>query len=458
MGDVQDERRVLLPPFTRAFLHLAAANVLSNLMVPLAGLVDSAFLGHLAEIHYLGGVALATVLFNYLYWSFGFLRMGMTGLVAQALGREEPEELWLLLGRSGAMALAIGLGILLLQGPIQALGFGLLNGTAEVQAAGVAFFQGRIWGAPAVLLNFVVLGWLLGQGRGRPVLLLAAVANGANVLLDYGFVVRLGWASYGAGLATALSQMLALGVGAIVVWRAWQGQTPPHVSLVEGGLGAVVQRLWHGPALRGLLVLNRDILIRTFALVTAFSLFTNFSSALGETVLAANALLLQVISLAAYFIDGLAFATETFAGRLAGAGQRGQLRQLLGLGGGLSLALGLGFSLMLIGFPGLFAPLTNHGPVQAQVAQSSVWLLPILGVGSLAYLLDGYFLGLAAGRVLRNAAVLSTGVFFLPVAVWAWWVESGLLLWVALSLLMVGRVVTLAWALRDSPRPVKGLP
>ena len=428
--------RPFWPSFTPQFLRLSVANILSNLMVPLASLVDTAFLGHLSEIHHLGGVALATILFNYLYWSFGFLRMGTTGLTAQAVGRQDEAGIWLLLGRSGATALAIGLGILLLQWPIRELGFGLLSATAGVEASGVAFYGGRIWGAPAVLLNFVLLGWCLGQGQGRRVLVLAAIANGANILLDYIFVVRFGWASFGAGIATALSQYLTLAVGLGFILQQWRRQQ-------NHAWQAIQQQLWHWPALKSLFALNRDILIRTFALVTAFSLFTNFSSGFGETVLAANTLLLQVISVAAYFIDGFAYTTETLAGQFAADPTPQRQRQLLQLGLGLSLFCGLGFGLLFRGIPRLFELLTHHQPVLETVAQYSIWLLPVLSIGSMAYLLDGYFLGLTAGTVLRNASLISTGLFFLPLGITAVHQNSPTLLWLAMSSLMVGRVLTL---------------
>ncbi len=428
--------RKIWPSFTTQFLKLSAANVLSNLMVPLASLVDTAFLGHLSEIHYLGGVALATILFNYLYWSFGFLRMGTTGLTAQAVGRGEAEDLWLLLWRSGGIAIALSTAILLLQWPIRELGFALLNATATVQASGIAFFQGRIWGAPAVLLNFVLLGWFLGQGQGRRVLVLAAIANGGNILLDYVFVVRFGWASFGAGLATALSQYLALVVGLGFVIQQWRSQQDQSWQALQG-------KLWHWPDLRALFALNRDILIRTFALVTAFSLFTNFSSGFGETVLAANTLLLQVISLAAYFIDGFAFTAETFAGQFAADPTPQRRQQLLQLGLGLSLFCGLGFGLLFLAMPRLFELLTHHQSVLDTVGQYSIWLLPVLGIGSIAYLLDGYFLGLTAGPILRNASLISTGVFFLPLGIAAVQQNSPTLLWLAMSSLMLGRTLTL---------------
>lgn len=448
--------KILWPSFTPQFLKLSAANILSNLMVPFASLVDTAFLGHLSEIHYLGGVALATILFNYLYWSFGFLRMGTTGLTAQAVGREESGEIWLLLGRSGLMAVAIAAVILLLQWPIRELGFSLLNATATIQASGIAFYQGRIWGAPAVLLNFVLLGWFLGQGQGRRVLVLAAIANGGNILLDYAFVINFGWASFGAGLATALSQYLALIMGLGFVLQQWRARRPAQVHIQGSAQGSAqshvpetkfTPKLWHWPALKALFALNRDILIRTFALVTAFSLFTNLSSGFGETVLAANTLLLQVISLAAYFIDGFAFSTETFAGNFAVDPTPQRQKQLLGLGLGLSLICGLGFSLLFYSMPGLFQLLTHHQSVLDRVAQSRLWLFPVLGVGSIAYLLDGYFLGLTAGPVLRNASLMSTGLFFMPLAIAAVTHHNPTMLWFALSSLMVGRALTLGTVL-----------
>jgi MATE family multidrug resistance protein len=426
--------------FLPSFLKLAAANIISNLMVPLAGLIDTAFLGHLADIRYLAGVALATVIFNVVYWSFGFLRMGTTGLTAQARGREDRTELWLILLRGGLVAIAFGLLILLLQVPIRNLGFALLSAEPEVKAAGYDFFNGRIWGAPAVLTNLVLMGWFLGREKGRWVILLSLIGNGSNVVLDYLFIRQFGWASAGAGYATALSQYLMATAGLGLILR-------------EGGLTpvrAVLPKVWNPTALRGLFLLNRDILIRTFSLILSFALFTNFSSAMGTQTLAANTLLLQVVTLSAYFIDGLAFATESFAGRFYGSGEQHQLRQLLWIGGGTSIALGLSFSLAFVLLPQiLFGLLTSHGEVIDQVQQYVGWLVPVLGMGAIAYMLDGYFLGLTAGKVLRNSTVLAAAIGFLPLALVAQAVGSPHLLWLALVGLMTARAATLGWALKS---------
>lgn len=423
--------------FLIRFIRLSTVNILSNLMVPLAGLVDVAFLGHLPELYNLAGVALATVLFNYLYWSFGFLRMATTGTTAQAVGRQDQDEVILIGLRNAAMAIAIGLILVLFQNPIRTLGFAILSAEPEVKLAGQAYYTALIWAAPATLLNFVLLGWLLGREQGYKVLLLSLISNGSNVVLNYWFIVRLGWESTGAGLATGLSQCLMMVVGLGIISRelAWRQ------------VRSLLPQFWEQEAFRHAFLLNSDILIRTFALVSTFSLFTTISSGLSTLFLATNTLLLQVISFAAYFIDGIAFATESFAGQFFGQGDRHQLRTLLQWAGSISFALGLLFAIACTVFAEpLFGLLTSHRDVLNAVQEFVVWLFPVLGFGAIAYMLDGYFLGLTAGRTLRNAALLSTGLGFLPLAYLAWRNQHEQLLWGALSVFMATRSLTLGLA------------
>ncbi|MGF1537491.1 MAG: MATE family efflux transporter [Elainellaceae cyanobacterium] len=427
------------------FLRLSLFNILSNLMVPIAGLVDTAFLGHLDDIRYLAGVAIATVIFNYLYWSFGFLRMSTTGLVAQASGRGDTRAVFIIGLRHGAIALALGLGLVLLQVPLREIGFWLLRAEPDIQQAGVVFYNARIWGAPATLINFVLIGWFLGREAGRQVLLLSIVGNATNVLLDYLMIYRLGWGSGGAGLATAASQyvMLAVGLGLLL----------PH----RRSLRSPWSELWDGAALRRVFQLNGNILLRTFALLTAFGLFTNLSAAFGKNILAANTLMLQVLTLSAYFVDGLAFATESLVGGLMGqttAGdqprvsdkpRRPQFLTLLYGAGGISLAVGLVFAAAFNLFPlALFGVLTDHADVLTQLQRMTLWLLPLLGFGAIAFMLDGYFLGLTAGRVLRNSSIVAVLVGFLPAAIVAHQLQNIHILWLAMTLFMVSRAATLA--------------
>lgn len=430
------------------FCRLAIANTLSNLMVPLAGLIDTAFLGHLADIRYLNGVALATVIFNVIYWSFNFFRMGTTGPTAQAVGRGDETEVWLICLRNSLLALGAGGLIWLLREAIATAGFALLQASPEVRGAAMEFYSGRIVGAPAVLVNFVLLGWLLGRGQGRQVVMLAVAGNGSNILLDYWFIRQLGWGSYGAGLATALSDyiLLAVGLGLIltsgVPWQRW-----PQVKA----------RLWQFSALKTLFGLNRDILIRTFAIVTAMSLFTNFSSGMGDTVLGVNTLLMQIVLMSAYFMDGIALTVESYAGNFYGRGAGGDLYRLLLLGMVGSVVLGGAIAFTLIAWPTyFFSLLTSHTALLSQVPRYVAWLLPVLGFGGLAFTLDGYFLGLTAGRTLRNATLIAVALGFLPLALTASWLKSPHLLWLALSGLMTLRAVTL---LRQVPatllQPIK---
>ncbi len=403
-------------------------------MVPLASLVDVAFLGHLTEIRHLAGVAIATVLFNYIYWTFGFLRMGTTGLTAQARGRESTEQVISILLRNSAIALTIGMVILILQQPLEEIGFTLLQAEPEVLEAGRDYYRALIYGAPATLINFVLLGWFLGKEQGSKVLLLSTTGKVANIVLDYLFIVRWQQSSSGAGAATAISQYITLAVGLILVanelpWNSWANYS---------------KRVFDLSALQATFVLNRDILIRTLALVSTFAVFTNLSATIGTKVLAANTLLLQVVTLAAYFIDGIAFATESIAGNLQGQGKEDRLIPLLKLAGSTSLIAGLGFAAIFCLFPqGLFGLLTNHSEVIEGVRDYIWWLFPVLGFGAIAYMLDGYFLGLTAGKILRQSTLIAAFLGFAPVAIAAWYWQANNLLWLALAVFMATRSITL---------------
>ncbi|MEM6251967.1 MAG: MATE family efflux transporter [Cyanobacteria bacterium P01_D01_bin.156] len=424
-----------------SFGRLAIANIISNLMVPLAGLIDTAFLGHLADIHHLAGVALATVLFNCIYWSCGFLRMGTTGLMAQAAGRNNSTEQWQVGLRALLVAFVLGIVILIAQYPLRVAGFAILQADADVLDAGTAFYQGRILGAPAVLMNYGLLGWFLGLGRGRWVMALAVIGNGTNILLDYLMIVRWGWESYGAGLATALSQYTMLSVGAVLLWRMvpWKQVWQQWHSLFNRGALATLFRL------------NRNLMMRTWALLISFGLFTTLSGIMGTEILSVNTLLLQSLMLVSYFLDGIAFATESYAGKFYGQGQTSQLRTLVILGSGFSISLGLSIAIAFIALPDqLFGLLTDHQTILNQLHHYVFWLLPLFGFGAISFMLDGYFLGLSAGHILRNSTIFATGLGFLPLALMAYLFQQPNLLWLAMTCFMFTRALTLACAVPAS--------
>ncbi|WP_442943519.1 guanitoxin biosynthesis MATE family efflux transporter GntT [Nostoc sp.] len=403
-------------------------------MVPLAGLLDVMFLGHLTEIRHLAGVALATILFNYIYWTFGFLRMGTTGMVAQAIGRKDNQSVVLIGLQHGILALILGLIILILQQPLQLLGFAILSATLEVKKSGVEFYNALVWGAPATLINFVLIGWFLGQAKSSKVLLLSAVSNCANVLLDYLFIVQWGWQSRGAGLATAISQYFMLMVGILLCSQ--------EISFRQ--IRTFNKKLFDLSAFKSALMLNGEIIIRTFVLISTMAMFTNLSSILGTEILAANTVLMQIVGLAAYFIDGLAFATESLAGIYQGSGNTISLKQLLQISLISSLIIGLTFAAVFIFAPELLLRvLTNHTEIINNLRSYIPWLLPVLGFGSIAYALDGYFLGLTQGHILRQAMLQATAIGFIPLAIIAWYFHNSHLLWLSMASFMAARTITL---------------
>ena len=427
------------------FGRLTFLNILSNVTVPLASLIDVALLGHLPDISFLAGVALASVLFEYVYWTFGFLRMGTTGLAAQAQGRGDANELYRILYQSLIVAVGLGLALLLLQWPLRELGFSLLSGSPEVELAGRAYFDTRILAAPAVLANFAFLGWYLGREESGHALIMTLVANLGNIVCNYVLIIHLGLAAWGAGLGTAISQYLMLAT-ALLIFR----RIPDRLSWRQ-------VEVWDPASLWAMLRLNRDILVRTVSLITAFALFTNFSSILGTITLAANAILVRFLGFAAYLIDGAAFATESLAGYFRGQGDRDSLHRLFRLALLTGFVFALPFIALFVLAPGVVTRLiTTHGPTTAEAVRYAWWLAPTLLFGATAYIYDGLFLGLSAGRPLRNAMLISTLVVFLPMAIAATRWQNNDLLWASLVAFMAARTATLWWSGRYLP--VFGVP
>jgi multidrug resistance protein, MATE family len=424
--------------FLPRFYRLSSVSVLSNMMVPLAGLVDTAFLGHLTDIRHLAGVILASILFDYLYRVLKFLRSSTNALTAQAVGRDDSNAIVLAGLRSGFIALAIGLVILLLQYPLQKVGFAILSGSQDVEASGVDYFYARIWGAPAVLLNFVLIGWFLGQEKNGLVLIMSIVGNGSNVLLDYLMISKWGWASAGAGLATAASQYLSLliglvGVGFIVPWNA---------------LWAAWQEMFDWAALKETVALKSNILIRFLVLISTYAIFTNLSSAMGTTTLAQNGLLLQIALLSQFTIQGVGMTTQTLIGNFKSKGTIDRLLPVFIVSVLTTLPIALTFALVSILFPdAVFGLLTNHAEVNEHITSYTLWLLPLLEITAVAFMLEGYFIGLKAGETLRNAVLTAFGFGFIPVAVAAWYVHSNHLLWLSLVMYVAVTALVLGWQL-----------
>ena len=429
-----------------AFFQLLLISVVSNLMVPLAGLFDNAFLGHLQDINQLGGVILATIFFDYLYRTLKVIRNSTNSLTAQAVGQDDQKKILLALLQSSLIALVAALAILILQYPIAKLGFFILGGSSTVESAGLQYFNVRIWGAPATLLNFVFIGWFFGQNKGWFIFLLSLVGNSSNVFLDYLMIMKWGWGSSGAGLATALSQYLAL----VVALIGFSVSSQWHV------LPSAIKEIFQWESLRQSLSLKVNILIQYVCMVSMYAIFTNLSAVLGTTTLTANGLLLQIIVLSIFTVNGIGLTCQSFIGTYKGKGEFEKLKFILNLSITSSIFVALPFALLPIAFPKtIFTLLTNHTDIQSVMQIYMLWLLPLCLLTAVALMLEGYFMGLKQGPVLRNSGLLSLGLGCLPMAGFAYFLESPHLLWMSLMAYWVLSVMILSVRAIKTLEPIK---
>ncbi|WP_262504056.1 MULTISPECIES: MATE family efflux transporter [unclassified Sphingosinithalassobacter] len=391
------------PLSRRAIFAQAWPIMLGQTTVPLVGLVDTAVVGRTGDAAALAGVALGAAIVNFLFWSFGFLRMGMTGLTAQAEGAGDAAEVHAMLARGLAAGLALGVLLVLLQTVLIPASLALLSGGEGLDAAARGYVTARFLGAPAALGVFAINGWLLGLGRTRAALLLQIVMNVVNAGLDTLFVWQFGMGAEGVGLGTALAEWTALAVGLVIAARLLGGRA--LLDLRGKGVFAL-------EAMRRLFGVNAAIMIRTVALLTLFAWFTNAGARLGTVPLAANHVLLQFVSVSAFVLDGFAFTAESRVGIAIGGGARADFARAVRLTGEFSLAAGLFFAAaFLIAGPPLIDLLTTDPEVRATARAFLPMAAAVPLVGMPAWLLDGVFIGAAQGHALRNAALLATGLY-----------------------------------------------
>ena len=423
------------PITRRAIVAQAWPIMIGQITVPLVGLVDTAVIGRTGDAVALAAVALGSFVVTFLFWTFGFLRMGMTGLTAQAEGAKDAVEVRALLVRGIAMGLGLGLALFALQIVLIPIAFRLFAGSDQLDAVAEGFVAARLFGAPAALAGFAINGWLLGLGRTRAALLLQIVMNTANISLDLVFVWHFGWGARGVGFGTSSAEWIALatglGIAAFVLGR--EGRT---------AIRGEIARAFDPAALRRLFGVNADIMIRTVALLILFGWFANAGARLGPVQLGANHVLSQFVGLAAYVLDGFAFTAESRVGRAIGAKSRDDFLRAIRLTGEFSFASGLVF-VLAIAFGGRWlVELMTSNP---QVQERALALAPFAAfqplIGAPAWLLDGIFIGATRGKALRNAAILSTAVYILTdLAVRPW---GALGVWIALTLSYVYRAAAL---------------
>ncbi len=417
-------------------LALALPIILANLAQPLLSLVDTMVAGHLPDASYLGGVALGGVLFNFLFWSFSFLRMATTGLVSQAWGANDAALMRMHLFRALLIAAAGGWTIIVLQKPIIHIGLGFLGGSSAVFESASAYALARIWSAPAALGNFVLLGYLLGCQRVMISLALQVALNGINLAATLTLVFVFDWGVAGIGAGTALAEWAALVLGLLVV-RPWGSR--PQV---------VLRDLFDRLAFQRLIAVNRDIFLRSLFLLICFAWFARTGAAEGDVILAANAVLLNLHGIASYGLDGFAHATETLVGSVIGARRKQALARVIKaafLWSGL-VALLFSLSYALAG-PSIIEALTNQEDVRAAAIAFLPYLVALPLVSVTGYMLDGIFIGAMRTRELRNSMFIST-IVFLVAAYLLQQVWSNHGLWISMLFLMIARAATLGFNLK----------
>jgi MATE family multidrug resistance protein len=412
--------------------------VISNATVPLLGLADTFVIGNQGDAALLGAIAVGAVVFSFIYWGFGFLRMGTTGLVAQAAGANDEAEVRAALFRALLIAVLIGSVLVLAQWPLRAAAFAMMDGSAGVESGAITYFSIRIWGAPATLASYAILGFFIGLQDSRTALVLQLFLNGLNIGLDVIFVMGFDWGVAGVAYGTLIAEVVATGFGLYLIARRLKQRDPTYrVSSLPW------PQILERSAVLNTISVNSDIMIRTLCLLFAFAWFTNQGAINGDVALAANAVLFQFVTFSAFFLDGFAFSTESLVGKSFGARSRPRVRLAVLYSTQLAVLTALIMSILIavLGPAGIYF-LTNVEEVRQAALVYLPWAIigPIAGVW--CFQLDGIFIGATRTADMRNAMAVSLVIYLI-----AWYFLAPLYgnhgLWAALTIFYFARALTL---------------
>ena len=388
----------------REILQIALPSIVSNITVPLLGLIDAAIVGHLGAASYIGAIAVGGMLFNIIYWIFGFLRMGTSGMTSQAYGQKDEAETMRILARSMGVGMLIALALIILQYPIERIAFTLMKATPEVERLASLYFRICIWGAPAVLGLYSISGWCIGMQNSRFPMYVAITQNIVNILASLALVYGFGMKIEGVAIGTLVAQYAGL-LMAAWLWTSHFKRLLPYIQL---------QTLLAKGAIRRFFQVNRDIFFRTLCLVAVTMYFTSAGAAQGEVILAVNTLLMHFFTFFSYIMDGFAYAGEALVGKHLGANDRPALRQMVHQLFVWGIVLSLVFTLVYgIGGKVFLGLITNEQSVITASSAYFYWVLAIPLTGFAAFLYDGIFIGATATRWMLYAMSIATTAFFL---------------------------------------------
>jgi len=408
-------------------LGIAVPMIFAHVTTPLLGIVSATAIGRQGDATLLAAVALGAVIIDVIFWAFVFLRMGTIGLTAQALGARDETERRAVIARALLLGFAIGLAMIALQRPIVTGMLTLMGPSPEVSAAADTYVSLRLWSAPATFVNYAILGWLIGQARTVTGLVLQIVINVANMALTVLLVSRFGYGVAGAAAANAIAEIGGALAGFVVV-----------LKLLGGRFAVSWQTVLDRTKIIRTIAINRDIMIRTAALVGSFAFFTRQGAVGGDTVLAANAILMNLVGVVAFFLDGFATSAEQLGGQAVGARHEASFRRAVLLSGIWAIAFGTAASLVFFGFGGGAIDLISTSEaVRAEARRYLPYaaLTPFTGV--MAFLFDGVFIGATWSAAMRNCMVAAFATFIA-----AWWLLKGYGndgLWIAFLILQAVR-------------------
>ena len=388
----------------REILQIALPSIVSNITVPLLGLIDAAIVGHLGAASYIGAIAVGGMLFNIIYWIFGFLRMGTSGMTSQAYGQKDEAETMRILARSMGVGMMIALALIILQYPIERIAFTLMKATPEVERLASLYFRICIWGAPAVLGLYSISGWCIGMQNSRFPMYVAITQNIVNILASLVLVYGFGMKIEGVAIGTLVAQYAGL-LMAAWLWTSHFKRLLPYIQL---------QTLLAKGAIRRFFQVNRDIFFRTLCLVAVTMYFTSAGAAQGEVILAVNTLLMHFFTFFSYIMDGFAYAGEALVGKHLGANDRPALRQMVHQLFVWGIVLSLVFTLVYgIGGKVFLGLITNEQSVITASSAYFYWVLAIPLAGFAAFLYDGIFIGATATHWMLRAMFIASVTFFL---------------------------------------------
>ncbi|MCC8171207.1 MAG: MATE family efflux transporter [Parabacteroides sp.] len=387
----------------KKILRLAVPSIVSNLTVPLLGLIDVGIVGHLGSASYIGALAIGGMLFNMIYWGFGFLRMGTSGMTAQAYGKQDTAEISDTLARAVLVGFGIAALLLLLQYPVSRAAFYLLRPGEEVEAGASLYFAVCIWGAPAVLGLYGFTGWFVGLQNTRFPMYIAFVQYALNLVFSLAFVFLLHMKIAGVAAGTLVAQWGGFLMAVYLASRRYK-QFRPVIRL---------KALFRLPAMRRFFSVNSDIFLRTLCLIAVTTFFTGAGARQGDTILAVNTLLIQLFTLFSYFMDSFAYAGEALAGRYVGERNLPMLKQtvkhLFYWGSGVAVLFTLLYG---VGGENFLRLLTDNTAVLTAASRYFYWALAIPLAGFGAFLWDGIFIGATTTRIMLYAMLLASAVFF----------------------------------------------